>query len=522
MLISRRRLHAIPGRLRIEVFGLRDNPAVATELKRGLGAESGVQSVTANPLTGKALIRYDVCSLTETRLIGLVEGFERERGSSRRAPPDRLGILTVVEPLLAATLFTTASSGLAVFPPLQEAWRGPLAVGSAGCAVAAGYPQTPTFGLNLDEAFDLARTVAYGTTDDLAGLAATAVSSYGDLAEKLTLHRAAVDIRRLVKRNIPGPAGARFAALVAQDPNPQRNRLPAAVSTYERFASVAALALSLVAGVLARSPGIALAVLTAGNPRPVRAGSITASAAAMQAAGRRRMLIRRTGAIPSLAATTVVLVDDGIWDAVPGEADAMRRQLQGRGVRVTRLRDAGGEAGVLKWQRHGRVVTVLAASGAALHAMRTAEVSVAVLGQGWTPPPHAPDIVMPVNHIAQFPELLRLCRENTRVNQQNRNLTAVLTAAGAALAAAGLLPITGAATLYNIVVLLTTLNARRLPWTSPFSVRLPAVVLSGQEPRTRDSYARAGRGVNRRTRGTKQLQPLPEKRGQKFRRVGAG
>jgi hypothetical protein len=463
MTISRRRLHGLPGRLRIEVYGLRDNPALANALTQRLRPEPGVQFVMANPLTGKALIRYDV-RLSETRLIGLVEGFEREHAGVATPQPDRLGALTVAEPLLAAALFTTAASGMAIFPPVSEGWRQTLAVGSAGCAVAAGYPQTPTFGLNLDDAFDLARTVAYGTTDDLAGLAATAISSYGNLMEQLTLRRAAADIVRLVNQDIPGPAGGRFEQLMAQDPNPQRNRLPAAVSTYDRFASVPALALGLVAGFLARSPVLALAVLAAANPRPVRAASATASAAALQAAAHQRLLVRRLGAVPSLAATTVVLVDEEVWNAMRNKAEAMRHQIEREGVRVARLWDADGNAEVLKWQRQGRVVTVLAASEAALDAMRAAEVSVAVVGEGWTPPPYAPDVIVPITHIDWFPELLRLSRENARINQQNRALTGLLATAGAALAAVGLLPLPAASTLYNVAVLLATLNARRLPW----------------------------------------------------------
>ncbi|MDF2570174.1 MAG: kdpB 2, partial [Sporomusa sp.] len=53
----------IPGRLRISVKGLRQNPKYAQHLMQQLLGERGIQSVTANPLTGRALIHFDTNSI---------------------------------------------------------------------------------------------------------------------------------------------------------------------------------------------------------------------------------------------------------------------------------------------------------------------------------------------------------------------------------------------------------------------------------------------------------------------------
>lgn len=52
-------LHAVPGRLRIKIPGLRRNRHLADELCRQLNRLYGVESTSANSLTGSVLVCYD-------------------------------------------------------------------------------------------------------------------------------------------------------------------------------------------------------------------------------------------------------------------------------------------------------------------------------------------------------------------------------------------------------------------------------------------------------------------------------
>ena len=54
-----RTVHAIPGRIRVKVGALKDNAALARELRERLAAEPGVRRAEANPTTGSLLVLYD-------------------------------------------------------------------------------------------------------------------------------------------------------------------------------------------------------------------------------------------------------------------------------------------------------------------------------------------------------------------------------------------------------------------------------------------------------------------------------
>src|SRR5215471_10084595 len=60
---------AVAGRARLMIGGMRGAPALASLLERGLTGFAGVQSVSANPLTGNLLLHYD----RETSLDHLIE-----------------------------------------------------------------------------------------------------------------------------------------------------------------------------------------------------------------------------------------------------------------------------------------------------------------------------------------------------------------------------------------------------------------------------------------------------------------
>jgi hypothetical protein len=52
-------IHAIPGRVRVKISRLKENPALARELQERFLAVQGIQRVEVNPITGSVLILYD-------------------------------------------------------------------------------------------------------------------------------------------------------------------------------------------------------------------------------------------------------------------------------------------------------------------------------------------------------------------------------------------------------------------------------------------------------------------------------
>jgi hypothetical protein len=55
-------VHAIPGRVRLKVTRVKDNPGLAAALEDGLSAIEGVRWVEVNPRTGSVLVLYEVGS----------------------------------------------------------------------------------------------------------------------------------------------------------------------------------------------------------------------------------------------------------------------------------------------------------------------------------------------------------------------------------------------------------------------------------------------------------------------------
>jgi hypothetical protein len=59
-----RMVHAIPGRVRLKVAKLRENPPLARVIQDRLGAVRGIRRVEATPLTGSVLVLFDPQAVT--------------------------------------------------------------------------------------------------------------------------------------------------------------------------------------------------------------------------------------------------------------------------------------------------------------------------------------------------------------------------------------------------------------------------------------------------------------------------
>lgn len=72
-------VHHTPGRLRIRIPSLRNNPCKVKKTKTILNV-SGTQETTVNPLTGSVVITYDPDRITAQHLLGVLKnnGFYSE------------------------------------------------------------------------------------------------------------------------------------------------------------------------------------------------------------------------------------------------------------------------------------------------------------------------------------------------------------------------------------------------------------------------------------------------------------
>jgi hypothetical protein len=52
-------VHAIPGRIRVKIARLKENPLLAQEIQAQLSTVQGIQSVEVSPVTGSVLVLYD-------------------------------------------------------------------------------------------------------------------------------------------------------------------------------------------------------------------------------------------------------------------------------------------------------------------------------------------------------------------------------------------------------------------------------------------------------------------------------
>jgi hypothetical protein len=62
-------VHAIPGRMRLKVADVRENPTLAGELQRRLTSLSGVRKVEVNPRTGSVLILYEATAFASAEAL---------------------------------------------------------------------------------------------------------------------------------------------------------------------------------------------------------------------------------------------------------------------------------------------------------------------------------------------------------------------------------------------------------------------------------------------------------------------
>jgi ATP-binding cassette subfamily B protein len=132
--------HSVPGRERWEVAPLRGRPEVAQGVQESLEDVPGIESVDANPMTGRVLIVYDRGTLTGSVEDLLAAALAPALAPPLAAVPTHLGRYPVMTMVLAnsdrgtvasAIFGSIASSAFSVVPPLAVAAMADLVTSGA-------------------------------------------------------------------------------------------------------------------------------------------------------------------------------------------------------------------------------------------------------------------------------------------------------------------------------------------------------------------------------------------------------
>jgi hypothetical protein len=103
-------VHALEGRLRIKIPEVKGAPYQAREVESHLQLLTGMEEVTANPLTGNVLILYDPTLLREDQIISTLQ----ELGYLEEAPLGSTGegMVGMLTSTVASTLMEVALTRL--------------------------------------------------------------------------------------------------------------------------------------------------------------------------------------------------------------------------------------------------------------------------------------------------------------------------------------------------------------------------------------------------------------------------
>ncbi|HTU02803.1 MAG TPA: hypothetical protein VMG58_13335 [Candidatus Sulfotelmatobacter sp.] len=123
-------LHAIPGRIRLRLPALHGNPALAEQLRGGLGLVPGILAAEASPFTGSLLIVYDpgrysspadLLALGQA-MPGLLDGTDVDalvqQAEAGTSDAGSLDLAAVVAPLNAWVASATSGVDLKLLVPL--------------------------------------------------------------------------------------------------------------------------------------------------------------------------------------------------------------------------------------------------------------------------------------------------------------------------------------------------------------------------------------------------------------------
>lgn len=103
-------VHALEGRLRIKIPEVKGAPSQAREVESHLQLLTGMEEVSANPITGNVLIIYDPCLLREDQIISTLQELGYLEKASPRSKGD--GMVEILTNTVASSLMEVALTRL--------------------------------------------------------------------------------------------------------------------------------------------------------------------------------------------------------------------------------------------------------------------------------------------------------------------------------------------------------------------------------------------------------------------------
>ncbi|WP_255298312.1 cation-translocating P-type ATPase [Brevibacillus dissolubilis] len=340
---KQRAIHALPGRLRVEVYGIKGDRSRAGQLTQSLSSQPGITSVRVCDGTGKALIHYQPEQLTAEMICQFIQRFEEqvfvERHSQLEAgeesrrnveiKSDREGDTPLAEQQIAATAYAAAVDERGIPPAFEAVPHEPI-------QRQEGLPLTLT-------AVAVAGVGVLGVKQLLAGKSALAansglfaaagvlsiVSGYpmlkqgaerlfreGQISTDLVLGAAAVALG-LVRENLLALSGAALIQFLQWQrlKNQEKNMDPAlyqATETkrYANRASTLGFGLAGATYLYTRNPWMTLGILLAANPRPALAAEEYAWKQAEHVSREGGRMLPRHMTLCQLSELKQVIVDD--------------------------------------------------------------------------------------------------------------------------------------------------------------------------------------------------------------------
>lgn len=316
-------IHYLPGRLRLELLGLRDNPQLAAQISQAAGELKGVYQVQASTQTGRLLILFDESLLQLSEIVHLLLGLipitiqpgeppytgDMSRARRPQEPEDL--------PLGQQIFNVALGGGVLAYLGLKH-WlvgRTPLAEHpqlfnlAAVTTIVSGYPVLCSGLQGLARGrvnYDLVLSaLAIGTSlarESVPGLTVMFLTNLAALAQTLVLKRYLQSLPRL-------SAGERISGRHQGESTKNWRR---AGEEYAQRSILPVLGMATLTGLTGGAGGLqkTLAMLLAANPSPAGLAAPTAAAAMMAGASKKGILYRNPEALATLGQVDTVIFDD--------------------------------------------------------------------------------------------------------------------------------------------------------------------------------------------------------------------
>lgn len=118
MKIATEYMHALEGRIRIKVPGIKGSPIKADELERQVQWQSGIHSIKANPTTGNVLIYYDSQKTEQNEILktmtefGYLQPLATKAFNTRESSEEKNSLMEVVVSSVAQSMMEMALTRL--------------------------------------------------------------------------------------------------------------------------------------------------------------------------------------------------------------------------------------------------------------------------------------------------------------------------------------------------------------------------------------------------------------------------